>query len=414
MYVSAGILSLYMQFKESASSDLSRHSNHTFNGMCRLVDINKALKLLSEQNGSELFITVGYPPCLKVNKQLVPAGKTPLTAEHIRKGMLTVMGEHRYNTYCQSMECNYAFDLDGAGRFRVSAFFQKGEPGMVIRRIHTTIPTIETLGLPEILGEQILSQKGLILLTGAAGSGKSTSMAALVNHRNQHGKGHIITIEDPIEFVHTHINCIVTQREVGLDTVSYEEGLTNTLRQAPNLVVIGEIRSPQVMKHTLEFVETGHLCIATMHANNAYQAFERIIHFFPVDQHPELLLDLSLSVRAIVGQQLVPGKNNTSVHAVHEVLLNTPRMADLIKSGKMDEMNDLIERSQSAGMQTTDQALFTLFKQDLISYEQALQYANSSNNLRLMIKLQEQTDGQTNPAIPDSGFDIDGLTILDD
>ncbi|OED41681.1 type IV pili twitching motility protein PilT [Endozoicomonas sp. (ex Bugula neritina AB1)] len=378
------------------------------------MDINKALKLLAEKNGSELFITVGFPPCLKVNNQLLHASSAQLTNEHVRKGLQSIMGEHRYTSFCETMESNYAFDLEDIGRFRVSAFFQKGEPGMVIRRIHTEIPTMESLGLPEVLGEKILAKRGLILLTGSAGSGKSTSMAALVNHRNLHGKGHIITIEDPIEFVHSHNNCIITQREVGLDTASYEEGLGNALRQAPNLVVIGEIRSPQVMKHTLEFVETGHLCIATMHANSTYQAFERIIHFFPQEQHPELLLDLSLSVNAIVGQQLIPSKDNSSVQAVHEVLLNSPRMTDLIRTGKMDEMSELIERSVDEGMQTTDHALFKLYTKGAISYEQAMHHAGSSNNLRLMIKMQGQPEEMKSPTNQDDDFDIDSLTVSKD
>lgn len=374
------------------------------------MDINKALKLLVDRNGSELFVTVGFPPCLKINKQLVPVGNTELDPGHVRKAMLAVMGERRYQQFGESMECNYAFEHDEAGRFRVSAFFQKGEPGMVIRRIHTHVPTISELGLPDLLGEQVLHERGLILITGAAGSGKSTSMAALVNHRNIHGKGHIITIEDPIEFIHTHNGCIVTQREVGLDTHTYEEGLANALRQAPNLVVIGEIRSPQVMKHTLEFVETGHLCIATMHANNAYQAFERILHFFPPEQHPEILLDLSLSVRAIVGQQLVPAKDGNSMHAVHEILLNTPRMSDLIKDAKMHEMTDLIERSVDEGMQTGDQSLLKLYETGYISEEQALRYANSSNNIRLAIKMQETGSGNKG----DGSSDADFLTLSDD
>ena len=374
------------------------------------MDINKALKLLADRNGSELFITVGFPPCLKINKQLAPIGNTELAPEHVRKALLAVMGERRYQQFCQNMESNYAFEHEDAGRFRVSAFFQKGEPGMVIRRIHTQVPTPDELGLPEVLGEHILRERGLILLTGAAGSGKSTSMAALVNHRNIHGKGHIITIEDPIEFIHKHNGCIVTQREVGLDTLNYEEGLANALRQAPNLVVIGEIRSPQVMKHTLEFVETGHLCIATMHANNTYQAFERILHFFPPEHHLEILLDLSLSVRAIVGQQLVPSKDGNAMHAVHEILLNSPRMSDLIKDGKINEMIDLIERSVDEGMQTGDQSLLKLYEAGHISEEQALRYANSSNNMRLAIKMQDTGSGKSG----DSSSEADFLTLSDD
>ena len=374
------------------------------------MDINKALKLLADRNGSELFVTVGFPPCLKINKQLVPVGNTELSPEHVRKALQAVMGQRRYQQFCQSMESNYAFEHDEAGRFRVSAFFQKGAPGMVIRRIHTHVPTPEEVGLPDVLGKLILRERGLILLTGAAGSGKSSSMAALVNHRNIHGKGHIFTIEDPIEFIHTHNGCIVTQREVGLDTHSYEEGLANALRQAPNLVVIGEIRSPQVMKHTLDFVETGHFCIATMHANNAYQAFERILHFFPVEQHPEILLDLSLSVRAIVGQQLIPSKDGNSMHAVHEILLNTPRMSDLIKDSKMNEMSDLIERSVDVGMQTGDQSLLKLYEAGHISEEQALCYANSSNNMRLAIKMKETGSKKKD----DDTSDADFLTLSDE
>lgn len=373
------------------------------------MDINKALNLLAERNGSELFITVGHPPCLKVNKQLVSVSSQPLSSEHVEKALLAVMGKLRFQSFKETMESNYAFDHE-EGRFRVSAFYQKGEPGMVIRRIHDHTPTLEELGLPEFLGDHILGERGLILLTGAAGSGKSTSMASLVNHRNAHGKGHIITIEDPIEFIHNHDGCVVTQREVGLDTHSYEEGLANALRQAPDLVVIGEIRTPQVMKHTLEFVETGHMCIATLHANNAHQAFERIIHFFPPEQHHEILLDLSMSVRAIISQQLIPSADGKKVYPVHEILLNTPRMADLIKQGKIDEMSDLIEKSADAGMQTTDQALLELYKAKKISAEEALRYANSSNNIRLAIKMQEPlTDHKKNNS-PDSGF----LTLSDD
>ena len=373
------------------------------------MDIKKALTSLSQRNGSELFVTVGYPPCFKVGKELIPATKSSLSAEHIHKSMLTIMGEPRYQTFLESMESNYAFDLENVGRFRISAFFQKGEPGMVIRCIKNEVPTLETLGLPEVLGDEVLKPKGLILFTGAAGTGKTTSMAALVNHRNQHSKGHIISIEDPIEFTHTHKNCIITQREVGLDTSSYEEALANALRQAPDLLVVGEIRSTQVMARTLEAVDTGHLCIATMHANNSYQAFERILNFFPPNQHSEILLHLSMSLRAIVGQQLVPSKDKSTMHAIHEVLLNTPRMADLIKAGRLDEMNDLIERSGNIGMQTVNQSLFKLVQAGQISHEQAMLHGNSSNDLRLMVKLQEPLEGKSKP-----GKGMDDFRLMDD
>ncbi|MGB1271194.1 MAG: PilT/PilU family type 4a pilus ATPase [Endozoicomonas sp.] len=372
------------------------------------MDINKALSLLSDRNGSELFVTVGYPPCLKINNQLVAAGSTPLTSEQVQLALQKLMGGDRYQSFCQCLESNYAFQHAEAGRFRVSAFFQKGEPGMVVRRIHHHIPTMDELGLPAHLGDQILQERGLILITGAAGSGKSTSMAALVNHRNQQGQGHIITIEDPIEFIHSHQGCIVTQREVGLDTTSYAEGLANALRQAPDLVVIGEIRSPQVMRHTLDFVETGHLCIATLHANNAYQALERVIHFFPQEQHSEVLLDLSLSIRAVIGQQLIPSEKGDSVWVAHEVLLNSPAMAELVKKGRIDEINELMERSAEEGMQSTDQAVFRLFKTGRISADQALLHANSANNMRLMIKMAGHSEGGTDT----SG--IDQLRVCDD
>ncbi|WP_236632052.1 ATPase, T2SS/T4P/T4SS family [Endozoicomonas montiporae] len=259
-----------------------------------------------------------------------------------------------------------------------------------IRRLSSYIPTPEELSIPPQVAETVLQERGLILITGAAGAGKSTSMASLVDHRNQNSKGHIITIEDPVEYIHDHKNCIVTQRDVGLDTESYEAGLFNALRQAPNLVVVGEIRSPGVMRHTVEFVETGHLCIATMHANNTYQALERIIHFFPPEQHSEILMDLSLSLKMVVGQQLVEGKQEGSVVPVHEILINTPRVADLIKGGSIDELNETVTKGKSLGMQTFDQALYDLVKAGKITQERALLHATSPNNLRLMLKMDEQ------------------------
>ncbi len=376
------------------------------------MDINKALAQLANQNGSELFLTVGYPLCLKIRGQLTPITEASLTREQAYQIIEKIMDQGQQNEFKNKRECNYALQDEESGRFRVSAFFQKGEPGMVIRRIHHHIPSPQELGLPEHFCDLIWQERGLILIIGAAGAGKSTSMASMVNHRNcteaKTGAGHIITIEDPIEFIHSHNNCIVTQREVGLDTISYEEGLTNALRQAPDLVVIGEIRSPQVMKHTIEFVQTGHLCIATLHANSTYQALERIIHFFPQEQHQEILMDLSLSLNGILGQKLIASEDGKKVSPSHEILLNTPAMAELIKKGKIDEIHELMTRSKDSGMQTLDQSLFSLYKNGHISARQAMQHADSSNNVRLMIKMNEHQNGR----LDDDNFSH--LTIASD
>lgn len=371
------------------------------------MDINKALALLADRNGSELFLTVGYPPCMKINGQHLPAGKTPLSSEQVYHIFDQLMGDDRFQEFRATCESNFAIQHPEAGRFRISAFFQKGEPGMVVRRINHHIPDPQELGLPDVFCDLILQERGLILITGPAGAGKTTTMASLVNHRNTMGKGHIITIEDPIEFIHSHNNCIVTQREVGLDTQTYEEGLSNALRQAPDLVVIGEIRSPRVMKHTIEFVQTGHLCIATLHANTAYQALERIIHFFPQEQHEETLMDLSLSLQGILGQQLIGSDDGTTAYPSHEILLNTPALAELIKKGKVDEISGLMERSKDSGMQTIDQSIFNLFKAGKITARQAIQHADSSNNMRLLIKMDGHQDRS-------SGSDFGHLSINPD
>ncbi|WP_263081921.1 PilT/PilU family type 4a pilus ATPase [Endozoicomonas sp. Mp262] len=372
------------------------------------MDIHKALRLVVEKNSSELFVTVGYPPCLKINNQITPISKQPLTRPLAEQAIKALMDSQRFEQFCKTHESNYAVHLDNIGRFRVSAFYQKGEPGMVIRKINTTIPTLPELGLPTHLGDQVLQPRGLILFVGAAGSGKTTSMAALIGHRNRAGTGHIITIEDPIEFIHEHKNCIITQRDVGLDTESFEQGLANALRQAPNVVAIGEIRSAKVMMHAIEFVETGHLCLATLHANNAYQALERVIHFFPQEQRPQLLMDLSLNTQAIIGQQLITSKEQNKVYPAVEVLLNTPRIADLIKQGQIDELREVMGKSREQGMQTFDQSLYDLYESGKITYEKALQHATSSNDLRLMIKL----SGKMPPG--HEGINIDSLKVSDD
>lgn len=371
------------------------------------MDIHKVLKLATVKNSSEVFITVGFSPCLKINNQITPVSRHRLTRRDAEQAISRLMDPQQFKQFCQSHESNYAIALDDIGRFRVSAFYQKGEPGMVIRKINTHIPTLEQLGLPQQLGQHVLQNRGLILFIGAAGSGKSTAMAALINHRNSCGTGHIITIEDPIEFIHEHNNCIITQRDVGLDTDSFELGLCNALRQSPNVVAIGEIRSSQVMKHAIEFVETGHLCLATLHANNTYQALERIIHFFPQEQHPQRLMDLSLNTLAIIGQQLVESKSKDRLYPAIEILLNSPRVANLIKQGQIDELQGAMGKSREQGMQTFDQSLYDLYNAGKISYEKALQHATSANDLRLMIKL----NGNTPPG--HQGLDIDTLTVSD-
>ena len=374
--------------------------------MAAIMNIEKILRLLAEKEGSECFFTVGIPPGIKVGGAIHSVGSDAITHDQAHQNIEALLGEQRYTELLEKKECNYGFNLNDIGRFRVSAFFQRSEPGMVIRRIHSRIPSLSELSIPLHLGDEVLQKKGLILITGAAGAGKSTSMASLVNHRNENGKGHIITIEDPVEFIHEHKGCVVTQRDVGVDTDSYETGLYNALRQAPNLVVVGEIRSSTVMKHTIGFVETGHLCIATMHAINTHQTLERIIHFFPPEQHSEVLMNLSLSLRAIVGQQLVESDEEDKVVPVHEILLNTPRVADLIKQGHIDKLNEAVRKGKNQGMQTFDQALFDLCEAGKISQERALLHATSPNDLRIMLKMSSN---------PPADFGInDSLSIMED
>ena len=372
------------------------------------MNVKDALKHVTERNGSELYVTVGYPLSMKLNKDIVPISKSALNTRQVTQAIQALMSEERFQEFCTTKESNYAVQVGAAGRFRISTFYQKGEPGMVIRRINTDIPTIEGLGLPSQVGDQVLHERGLILFVGAAGSGKTTSMAALIGHRNKAGKGHIITIEDPIEYIHNHDQCIITQRDVGVDTKSYEEGLLNALRQSPDVVVIGEIRSAELMRHTIEFVETGHLCIATLHANNTYQALERVVNFFPTEMKAQILIDLSLSMRAIIGQQLIPSKNRDRVYPALEIMFNTPRIADLIKRGAVDELNEAITKSREQGMQTFDHALYDLYKAGKITYESAMIHATSSNNLRLMLKM----EGGEVPEQKSSG--INRLNIVSD
>ena len=358
------------------------------------MDLEQLLRLMVEKGGSDLFITAGVPPSMKVNGRILPVTKTALSPEMTRETVLGAMNEQQRREFAENHECNFAISARGIGRFRVSAFYQRNLVGMVLRRIETHIPTLDDLKLPEVLKKLSLSKRGLILFVGATGTGKSTSLAAMIGHRNKHSSGHIITIEDPIEFIHQHQNCIVTQREVGIDTESFEVALKNTLRQAPDVILIGEVRTRETMDYAVAFAETGHLCLATLHANNANQALDRIINFFPADRQQQVWMDLSLNLRAIVAQQLVPTPDGQGRRAVIEVLINTPLAADLIRKGEVHELKSLMKRSTEQGMQTFDQALFELYTQGEITYQDALAHADSSNDLRLMIKLGSETDSE--------------------
>nr|WP_286946697.1 PilT/PilU family type 4a pilus ATPase [Pseudomonas sp. UBA6718] len=358
------------------------------------MEFEKLLRLMVEKGGSDLFITAGVPPSMKVNGKIMPVTKNPMSPEQTRETVHSVMNEQQRREFAEKHECNFAISARGIGRFRVSAFYQRNLAGMVLRRIETNIPTIDDLKLPEVLKKLALTKRGLVLFVGATGTGKSTSLAAMIGYRNKNTSGHIISIEDPIEYIHQHQNCIVTQREVGIDTESFEVALKNTLRQAPDVILIGEIRTRETMDYAVAFAETGHLALATLHANNANQALDRIINFFPPDRHNQVWMDLSLNLKAIVAQQLVPTPDGKGRRAVIEVLINTPLAADLIRKGEVHELKGLMKRSTELGMQTFDQALYSLYSQGEITYEDALLYADSANDLRLMIKLGSETDGE--------------------
>ena len=358
------------------------------------MEFEKLLRLMVEKGGSDLFITAGVPPSMKVNGRILPVTKNPMAPEQTRETVLSVMNEQQRRELAETHECNFAISARGIGRFRVSAFYQRNLVGMVLRRIETQIPTFEELKLPEVLKQLSLTKRGLVLFVGATGAGKSTSLAAMIGYRNKNSQGHIISIEDPIEFIHQHQGCIITQREVGIDTESYEVALKNTLRQAPDVIMIGEVRTRETMEYAVAFAETGHLCLATLHANNANQALDRIIHFFPSDRHQQVWMDLSLNLKAIVAQQLVPTPDGKGRRAVIEVLLNTPLVADLIRKGEVHELKPLMKRSTEQGMQTFDQALYQLYSNAEITYEDALAHADSANDLRLMIKLGSETDAE--------------------
>jgi twitching motility protein PilU len=349
--------------------------------------INDLLRLMVSKKASDLFITVGFPPAIKVDGKVTPVSQQPLTPQHTQDLVRSVMNDRQAAEFESSKECNFAISPAGIGRFRVNAFVQMGSIGMVLRTINAKIPTFEELGLPPVLREVAMTKRGLVIMVGATGSGKSTSLAAMVGHRNQNTYGHIITIEDPVEYVHPHVNCIITQREIGVDTESWEVALKNTLRQAPDVILMGEIRDRETMDYGIAFAETGHLCMATLHANSANQALDRIINFFPEERRPQLLMDLSLNLRGMVSQRLVARKEGKGRIAVIEVMLNSPLISDLIFKGEVHEIKEIMKRSRELGMQTFDQHLFELYDTGIITYEDALRNADSDNDLRLMIKL---------------------------
>lgn len=346
------------------------------------------LRLMLSKKASDLFITAGFPPAMKIDGKMTPVSQQSLSLQHTEMLTKSIMNDKQAAEFDATKECNFAINPTGIGRFRVNAFVQQQRIGMVLRTITTKIPDFDDLGLPQVLKEVVMSKRGLVIFVGGTGSGKSTSMAALIGHRNKNSHGHIITIEDPVEYVHEHINCVITQREVGVDTESWEAALKNTLRQAPDVILIGEIRDRETMEHAIAFAETGHLCMGTLHANSANQALDRIINFFPEERRPQLLMDLSLNLRAIVAQRLIPVKDGKGRAAAIEVMLNSPLISDLIFKGHVHEIKDIMKKSKELGMQTFDMALFELYETGRISYEDALRNADSVNELRLKIKLE--------------------------
>lgn len=351
------------------------------------MNFNVLFTLMAQKKASDLFITAGRAPTIKVDNALIETSKTPLTAEQSLEAVLSIMNQRQKDEFENTKECQFAIGVPEFGRYRVSAFTQRDSAGMVMRRIENEIPDADSLFLPPILKEMIMEKRGLILFVGATGTGKSTSLAALIKHRNQNSNGHIITIEDPIEFQHPHLGCIITQREVGIDTESYEVALKNTLRQAPDVILIGEIRTRETMQNAIAFAETGHLCLSTLHANNANQALDRILHFFPDEMHSQLLMDLSLNLKGIVAQQLIKRSDGKGRYPAVEILINTPLVKDYIRKGEIEKLKELMKNSREQGMQTFDQALYDLYTAGKIGYEDALNSADSRNEVRLMIKL---------------------------
>jgi twitching motility protein PilU len=352
--------------------------------------VHNLLRGMLSKKASDLFITSGFPPAFKLDGKLIPVSNQALTPQHTQELARSIMNDRQAAEFESTHECNFAISPPGIGRFRVNVFQQQQRVGMVLRTITSKIPDLDEMGLPPILKDVVMTKRGLVLLVGGTGSGKSTTLAAMLGHRNKNSYGHIITIEDPVEYVHDHINCIITHREVGVDTESWHAALKNTLRQAPDVILIGEIRDHETMEHAVAFAETGHLCLGTLHANSANQALDRIINFFPEERRAQLLMDLSLNVKAIISQRLIPTKDTKGRAAAIEILLNSPLIADLIFKGEVNQIKGIMSKSRELGMQTFDQALFDLYESGKISYEDALKNADSVNDLRLNIKLNSQ------------------------
>ncbi len=350
------------------------------------------LRKMVEREGSDLFITAGFPPAIKVDGTIHKATDTPLTPDQASMMVRSIMNDKQMKEFDATKECNFAIAPQGIGRFRVSAFIQQGNIGAVLRTITTEIPTLDELDLPPILKDVVMNKRGLCIVVGGTGSGKSTTLAAMIGHRNECSRGHIISIEDPIEYVHPHKGCVITQREVGIDTESWHAALKNTLRQAPDVILIGEIRDRETMEYGIQFAETGHLCLATLHANSANQALDRIINFFPEERRGQLLMDLSLNTKAIISQRLIPREGGVGRIAAMEIMLNTPFIQDLIFKGEVGQIKEIMAKSTRLGMQTFDQALFDLYEQGIITYEEAMRNADSKNELRLRVKLESKRD----------------------
>lgn len=350
-------------------------------------DFATLLKYMVTHKGSDMFITANFPPAIKIHGRVIPVSPNPLTQQQAKDLVLNIMSPSQKEEFEKTHECNFAIGVSNVGRFRVSAFFQRNSVGMVVRRIESKIPTIEELQLPEIIRQLAMTKRGIIIFVGGTGTGKSTSLASMIGYRNENSTGHIITIEDPIEFVHPHKKCIVTQREVGIDTDSWEVALKNTLRQAPDVIMIGEVRTRETMEHAIAFAETGHLVLCTLHANNSNQALDRIINFFPEERKKQLLMDLSMNMKGIIAQQLIPTPDGQGRRVAMEILLGTPLVQDYIREGELHKIKDLMKESTNLGMQTFDQALLALYNQGEITYEDALRHADSANEVRLKIRL---------------------------
>ncbi len=351
------------------------------------------LKKMVEKEGSDLFITCGFPPAIKVDGTIHKATDTPLTPDQSAMMVRAIMNDKQIKEFDSTKECNFAIAPQGIGRFRVSAFIQQGYIGAVLRTITTEIPTLDGMDLPPILKDVVMNKRGLVIVVGGTGSGKSTTLAAMIGHRNENSKGHIVSIEDPVEYVHPHKGCVITQREVGVDTETWHAALKNTLRQAPDVILIGEIRDRETMEYGIQFSETGHLCLATLHANSANQALDRIINFFPEERRAQLLMDLSLNTKAFVSQRLIPRETGVGRIAAMEIMLNSPLIADLIFKGEVGQIKEIMAKSTRLGMQTFDQSLFALYEDGIISYEEAMRNADSKNELRLRIKLESKREG---------------------